>query len=128
MILRFTGSRIHYKRVECKRKPDNVLQIGSDTYIDLRAPGVYGNHSCTPNAGVTPGLRLVAIKAIRKGQEITYDYSTTMDRWTECSFRCACVSPACRRIIRGYSKLRAALRKKYRKLDVVQRFLIRERT
>jgi len=40
------------------------------------------NHSCDPNAGLQidgQKVWLVAIKNITQGEEITWDYSTTMD-------------------------------------------------
>lgn len=124
------GPIIPYSVVARKRKPDNALQISRNRYIDFRAPGVYANHSCTPNAGFSDDTILIAIKDIEKGQEITYDYSTTMDKDTEASFesgRCLCGSRACRGTITGFKTLPKSLQSFYKRLDVVQKFLLKEK-
>lgn len=126
-ILRMRGPRITYAQVLRKRTPDNAFQISRNRYIDLRSPGVIGNHSCNPNAGVTPNLELVAIKPIRQGQEIRYDYSACMDKDTSCDFRCGCAHASCRRTICGFATLPPSTRRRYRLLGIVQPFLLRER-
>ena len=60
------------------------LQISKNKYIYLDKPSVYFNHSCTPNAGVRGKNELFAIKLIKKGQEIFYDYCTTIDEGLDC--------------------------------------------
>ena len=39
-------------------------------------PWIYMNHSCDSNAGVVDDRKLVAAKDIKKGEEITVDYSS----------------------------------------------------
>jgi hypothetical protein len=73
----------------------NLLQTGPRTYIDPEPPGVFVNHSCRPNAGVGRERRLFALVEILPGQEIRFDYSTTMDEdlWT---MECLCGEAGCR--------------------------------
>ena len=63
------------------------------------------NHSCEPNAGVRGLSELFAIRPIQEGEEITYDYSTTVgiDRpgsWLlangDWKMKCNCHSENCR--------------------------------
>lgn len=100
----------------------NLLQIGPSRYILLTAPAVYANHSCDPNAGVADGRRLVAIASIGAGQEIRYDYSTTMDEdfWT---LDCRCGAPTCRGRVTDFHWLPEAVKARYRDLGVVPRWL-----
>lgn len=53
-ILEFTGPVI--SSTEAWQKPTDQLgcplQIGPTEYIDVQEPGVFVNHSCSPNAGV----------------------------------------------------------------------------
>lgn len=73
----------------------NPLQVGLNVYIDLARPFVYINHSCNPNCGVRGRTTLFALRDIRKGEEITYDYSTTVDE----TFLCKCGAKRCRRYV-----------------------------
>ncbi|MBI3544348.1 MAG: SET domain-containing protein-lysine N-methyltransferase [Deltaproteobacteria bacterium] len=54
------------------------LLIGADRYLDLDELSRTFNHSCNPNAFIRGKVTLVALRNIRVGEEITYDYSTTM--------------------------------------------------
>lgn len=102
----------------------NLLQTGPHSYILLGPPGVFANHSCDPNAGIRSNRRLVAIKAIRAGEEIRYDYSTTMDEdfWT---LECRCGSPRCRGVVTDFRLLPGEVKQRYLQLGVVQGFIAR---
>jgi SET domain-containing protein len=78
----------------------NCFRYGPDHYIDPDGEiGQYANHSCAPNAGIIKhgrSLFMIAIQAIRAGDEITHDYSTLLgadDVWT---MRCNCGKRGCR--------------------------------
>jgi D-alanine--D-alanine ligase len=57
------------------------------------------NHSCDANTGYV-GLNVVALRSIKKGEELTLDYGTFCDENSE-SFTCQCGSLKCRKIITG---------------------------
>jgi hypothetical protein len=57
------------------------------------------NHSCSPNTAFD-GLDVVAIKSIKKGEELTLDYAQFLDENME-PFKCCCGSPECRGKIAG---------------------------
>lgn len=78
-----------------KRGIADPLQVGDDNYIRLDKLSVTFNHSCEPTTGVRDRSSLYALRDIGKGEELTYDYSTTID---EC-FWCQCGSPKCRGVI-----------------------------
>ena len=103
----------------------NLLQTGHQTYILLQPPAVFANHSCDPNAGVALNRSLVAIRDIAPGEEICYDYSTTMDEdfWT---LECRCGSLNCRGVVTDFKLLSPQLRRRYLELGVVQGFIARK--
>jgi hypothetical protein len=86
------------------------------------------NHSCNPNCGLEyreGGIRLVAIREIQKGEEITFDYSTTMDE--DCwEMECLCGDENCRRVVRDFKHLPRELQRKYIDLGVVPGFIARK--
>ena len=61
--------------------------------------GYYLNHSCDPNCGIK-GKNIISIKKIKRGEEITIDYSTTNTdgKW---KMLCKCKEIHCRKMIRG---------------------------
>lgn len=82
------------------------------------------NHACEPNAGIrlTPdGYRLIAIRDIVVGEEVTYDYSTYITNPRE-RLSCACGSSRCRGDIGPFRELPASLRAHYLSLGVVGPF------
>lgn len=102
----------------------NLLQTGWRTYIMLEAPAVFANHSCNPNAGIQGNRRMVAIRPIAPGDEICFDYSTTMaeNYWT---MKCRCGDPICRGVVEDFRKLPVEIQARYLDLGVVQRFIAR---
>lgn len=82
---------------------DNAIQIGPGQWI-YHETAKKMNHSCSPNCKVI-NQTFVAAKNINKGEECTYDYSTSEDSRWESRFRCLCQEPNCRKTIKSYSKL-----------------------
>ena len=123
LILRFRGSLIDFRTVLSRGEAQaNPLQIGLDRYIDLEAPGVFANHSCDPNAGIRNDVELIALQGITSGEEIRYDYSTTMweDHWT---MRCDCRTSCCRGVIADFHTLPQMQQRSYLHRGIVQRFI-----
>jgi len=101
---------------------DHVLQISKDKYVgpadtaDDRA-----NHSCNPNSGliIKDGRAwLVAIKPIQKGEEVTWDYSTSIGDNDESTFECNCGEPNCRGVIGKWNDLPEELKEMYKELSI----------
>ncbi|MGC4035562.1 MAG: SET domain-containing protein-lysine N-methyltransferase [Chitinophagaceae bacterium] len=57
------------------------------------------NHSCEANT-IYDGLNLYALRVIEKGEELTLDYATFLDKSME-PFHCSCGSEQCRGLIMG---------------------------
>jgi len=73
-----------------------LLKIGPGSYL-MQEPERYVNHSCEANT-VVKNLSDVASRNIKKGEEITSDY--TKDSTSTLSFSCKCGNKKCR----GYIK------------------------
>ncbi len=100
----------------------DVLGVDDDLYLVLDELDRSFNHSCDPNAYVEKASDLVARRPIRTGEEITFDYSTTMNdderailaagksSWT-CP--CSCLAPNCRGEINQFRTLAPSVRRLY---------------
>jgi hypothetical protein len=127
-IVKFTGRLLRADRVptELSGETDHYVQITPDHYL-----GPSGriddliNHSCSPNAGLRfldEGIFLIAIRAIAPGEEIAWDYSTTL---TESNWHmiCQCRSPECRRVIGNFDTLPPDRQAWYRARNLVAPYL-----
>jgi hypothetical protein len=123
-VFRFRGREIDFAGTLAKgERQCDAIQIGPDRYLDLEPPQVYINHSCDPNTGVRDDLRLVALRDLKAGEEIRFDYSTTMaeDHWI---LECRCGSPRCRGVIRDFKWLSDEWKRRLIRMDVVPRFIL----
>lgn len=79
-----------------------ALQIEEDHYLLTSNEGAadWVNHSCAPNAGLQGQVVLVALRDIRAGEEITFDYATS-DGSTYDEFECGCGARSCRGRVTG---------------------------
>lgn len=55
---------------------DYLMGVGKNTWIEIKDGLVqFLNHSCNPNLGIKGKVTFVAMKNIKKGEELTFDYS-----------------------------------------------------
>lgn len=107
----------------------HFLQIGKDLYIGpSRTPDNFVNHSCDPNTAVyiNGNISLYAIKKIKAGEEITFDYSTTMDEGGVWEMECFCGSINCRGIIRDFKFLPEETKTRYIAIGIVPDFVLED--
>jgi hypothetical protein len=121
-ILKYIGPLLRHAQTT----PETLaLQIGPDLYLgESGRADDFVNHCCDPNAGLSitgTDVRLNAIREIAAGEQVTFDYSTTMDE-DDFEFDCLCGSPLCRRRIRDFKHLPAALRQHYADLAIVPEY------
>ncbi len=104
----------------------DLFQIGTDAFLLPNANlDDFVNHSCDPNTGLmlTPaGYRMIALRAIAQGEELTYDYSTYISGTPE-RMSCACGAATCRGTIGAFETLPPALQERYLAAGVVGRFV-----
>lgn len=80
------------------------IQVDHDAYIAPHRegePAYLINHSCNPNAGLRGQLSFVAMRDIKAGEEICFDYAMT-DATPYDEFECHCGHENCRHNITGY--------------------------
>ena len=123
-IIKINGEKLNFSdSLELGDKESYCLQVGIDDYIIPEAPFIYSNDSCNPNAGFNHKLELVALRRIETGEEICWDYSTSMleRHWT---MHCHCGSPYCRHLITDFDFLPKHTQKFYLHRRIVLPFIV----
>jgi SET domain-containing protein len=87
----------------------SALQVGADLWIASRGDALddWINHSCEPNIGfVTGEPAFYALRDISPGEELSWDYSTSLTEpgW---ELPCACGAASCRRVAKPFPMLSA---------------------
>ncbi len=130
VVCEFTGPTYTMAQYLELHDPENnhFLQIDEDCFM-----GPSGNaddlinHSCNPNGGLTcrdGRVLYIAIRDIRKGEELSFDYSTTMDE--DCwEMKCLCGDAACRGTVQDFKHLPGDIKKKYIDLNVVMPYILK---
>jgi SET domain-containing protein len=122
VIMSYTGPLLRYHQTTSATL---ALQIGPDLYIgESGQADDFVNHSCQPNAGMRidgTDVQLIALRDIPPGEQITFDYSTTMDE-DDFEFDCLCGSQECRGKIRDFKHLPAELREAYARRGIVPEY------
>jgi hypothetical protein len=124
-VLQFQGD---LKEVSDLEDLTHCLQVGESTFL-TSAGGMddFINHSCEPTCGVrlTPDQRVIvfALRDLKAGTEITFDYATTQSGEHE-TLRCLCKKPGCRKLIGGFRDLPKPLQEYYIRHDAVLPFLL----
>lgn len=91
---------------------NHTIQFGRTLWRDSKGVARLINHSCDPNCGIRSLFKVVAMRAIKKGEQITWDYEMTEKNPTW-RMRCKCGAAECRKIIGNYSNMPRKIRKKY---------------
>lgn len=78
----------------------NWVGFGKNEWIDPLKHCIFFNHSCNPNAGIKGHVRFVALRNIKKGEEVLFDYSLNEADifW---SIKCSCKNKQCRKTVKS---------------------------
>lgn len=131
VLIEFTGRRFRADQIPSlmRGRGDRFVQVTPDHYM-----GPSGriddlvNHSCDPNAGLRftdTGVFLVAVRTIQPGEEIAWDYSTTL-RESNWHMICQCRSEGCRRVIGNFDSLDPDRQEWFRARNLVAPYLRRK--
>lgn len=105
----------------------NTIRYDEDYFLSPgKTPGNYINHSCAPNARIEKRGRrlvLVSIVPIKKGREVTFDYSTTLARDDVWIMQCSCGTKSCRKIVKRFHLLPKKLQDVYIQLEIVPSYI-----
>lgn len=121
-ILSFTGNIIDWPEVERLGYEDHAVPVGINKYVAIHnpLPESYVNHSCEPSAGFSDEATLIALKDLKAGEEITFDYSlVTVDGWT---MQCHCGAKTCRKVVGDYMDLPDAVKETYK--DITPKWVL----
>ena len=128
-ILQFEGAVVGLEDLPepYTAETDYYLQVGENLFMGPSGKiDDYVNHSCEPNCGIkfdVDAIKLVAIAQIDAGDQITFDYSTTMHDF-DYEMKCTCGSNICRQRIKNFVELPAKIQAKYVKLGIVPVYLL----
>ena len=80
--------------------PPNWVGIAKNHWIEPEKPQKFINHSCNPNTSIKGKVSFVALRDIKEGEEITFDYSIIEgdNRW---EMKCNCGEKNCRGTVRS---------------------------
>jgi hypothetical protein len=126
ILMRVKGDTMNFAATKLLgEKEDYTLQIGRDTYVLTKPPFCFVNHCCQPNSALDEDLFLYTIKPIKAGEQVCWDYSTSMleRSWT---MNCHCGSPDCRGLIDDFDRLPQEVRQKYISEGLVLPFILRQ--
>lgn len=131
------GERIHYSELKRRyaqgsERICDPVQISEQIYLDLDKPYVHINHACNPNTALIREATLLALRRIKRGEELTYDYSIT--EWTyerfgkfkEWEMNCNCGAENCRSVIKPFDSLSQKIKQHYYKIGALQDFILRK--
>jgi len=114
IITDWTGGEIYIAQ-KCTDLPKNIsdyaIQFEEHKWIDTPHMGRFLNHSCEPNCGIRGLFQVVAMRDIKKGEWITFDYETTED--SDWGMECKCGTKSCRKLIGAYRNMPPEVRKRY---------------
>jgi uncharacterized protein len=101
-ILYMKGKRIFFEYDNNKNYEmcSKWCGLKKNLWIEPEYPIVQTNHSCNPNMGMTGMVTFRAIRNIKKGDELTFDYSICEEE-LDWEMNCSCGSSNCRKVIRS---------------------------
>lgn len=123
-ILETEGSAMQLPRHGPVFFGQHAIQIGRHKWQDGPLDGVARciAHSCEPNCGIKNLNEVVAMRYIKKGDEITWDYETTED--SDFRMECKCGTPTCRGVVGAFSLMPQDVRERYR--GYISEWLVKE--
>ncbi len=99
------------------------LQIDEELHLVLTPLARSFNHSCVPNTGIRGSNQLFALRDIEAGEEITYDYSSTVGTNVEWWMPCHCLSNECRGEVGNVLTIPETVLAKYLAVDLLPAFI-----
>ncbi|MCZ2127232.1 MAG: SET domain-containing protein-lysine N-methyltransferase [Anaerolineales bacterium] len=111
------GDVVHQSELDYSmpRLTERAIQIDEELYLLTAAekePNDCFNHSCDPNLGFSGQVGLVAMRDVKAGEELTFDYATS-DGSAYDEFECRCGAKNCRGKVTGADWSLPVLWKKY---------------
>jgi uncharacterized protein len=99
-------------------EPDRGIQVDADKFLIPEFPFHVFKHSCIPNCGINTELQLITIRHVHAGEELCWDYSTSLFG-SRMEQACTCGQPGCRGTISDFNQLPRSLQLSYFKKGIV---------
>ncbi len=77
IIAEFNGKIYDSNTKWTKELENHVIQFAKDKWKDSNGTARLINHSCEPNCGIKDLFKLVVMRDILPGEELTFDYEMT---------------------------------------------------
>ncbi len=106
-----------------KELQDHCIQFEKRKWRDSKGIARLINHSCEPNCGIKDLFKIVAMRDIKNGEEITWDYEMT-ERNSWWKMKCKCGEKNCRKVIGNHKNMPKKVRDKYK--GYISGWLIKE--
>ena len=90
---------------------DDGFFLGAARAAEVRRNKIWLNHSCAPNVGIRGQSVFVALRRVRAGEELTYDWA--MEEDSREVTPCACGSARCRKVLSGRDWTKPELQRRY---------------
>lgn len=90
---------------------DHVIQFEEHKWRDSNGIARCLSHSCEPNCGIQALFNIVAMRNIKKDEELCWDYE--MSENSDWQMECLCGSKNCRKVIGSYKYMPQNIREKY---------------
>jgi len=112
VVADLTGGKIEYAK-----KATDLSLLAGDYYVQFEEEGyihqedvICMNHSCQPNCGFSGKFKIVAMREIKKNEELNFDYAMSED--SDWRMDCKCDNENCRGVVGAYSLLTKELKEK----------------
>ncbi len=111
------GHVLTRKELFAKSVINSYLPIDDNYYLAARnekeedSIKLYINHSCEPNCGLRGDIVFIAIRDIKKDEELTIDYAMVDNE--DYKIECTCDSSDCRKTITGFDWKIMRIQEKY---------------
>jgi uncharacterized protein len=124
-ICSIEGRKINFSETLELADESYALQVGFDVYIVPAFPFYLFNHSCDPNCGINYNLELITIRPVGEGEELNWDYSTSMleRHW---QMKCSCNAKNCRQQVADFDTLPLELQQRYLEMGIVLPYMLEE--
>ena len=126
VLFKITGKSLSFEEtLKLGSNECYCLQVALDKYIIPGHPFHLSNHSCSPNCGITRNMEFITLRDINEGEELCWDYSTSMmeRHWT---LQCGCGHLNCRHLIVDFDLLPSQVQETYLHMKIVLPFIVEE--
>jgi SET domain-containing protein len=90
---------------------DDGFYLGASRRSEVARNKIWLNHSCEPNVGIRGQGTFVTMRAVKAGEELTYDWAMEENRPD--LTRCTCGGPRCRGVLTGEDWRKPELQRRY---------------